>query len=409
MRTGHYQILAESLDADDVGRMLEQLHRQLTRDFGRAPAGSLRVAVYGSKERFHAALAADGQPRVDAGGYYSPETKKAYLWVQPSDYFTRQLILHECTHQFHFLVAANNRRPRADWFTEGLAEYYGMHDWDGTTLHVGVSPVMTLEDYPATAREHFEQRFKGDVAALAATREGGCDRPEAWALVHFLEHNHAEPFRALSAKLNAGADPAEAWGQVFGPKSAHPLDAAAVNRAFADWLVTIRQPWKIAFVSWQQRGDRFEGKSKTTGVALLKETPASLTAEVEPADRTAMPGLVFNYHSGEEYSALQVLPNGQARVVQRRDGRWLPAVVLKVRAKPGANMLAVRRAGKDWSLSVNGVEVKTVPADGQIGLYIQEGRAMFRVIGPGPTTLPDGTGVAAKAPKPARTETRPSR
>ena len=35
VRTAHYDVPVQRLEADEVGRMLEELHRQLTRFFGR--------------------------------------------------------------------------------------------------------------------------------------------------------------------------------------------------------------------------------------------------------------------------------------------------------------------------------------------------------------------------------------
>src|SRR4051812_6906807 len=127
VRTEHYDLYADGVDADDVGRMLEQFHGQMSAAFGRAPEGRLRVELYADKAGFDRALKADDQGSVDAGGDYARETKKAYLYVQPSEYYPRQLILHECTHQFHFLAATHNKAPKAEWYIEGLAEYYGMH------------------------------------------------------------------------------------------------------------------------------------------------------------------------------------------------------------------------------------------------------------------------------------------
>ena len=34
---------------------------------------------------------------VSGGGYYSEERRKAYVYIQPSEYYTRQLVLHEAT------------------------------------------------------------------------------------------------------------------------------------------------------------------------------------------------------------------------------------------------------------------------------------------------------------------------
>lgn len=397
VRTEHYDLYAEAadgvdaVDAGDIGRMLEQFHALAAVAFGRAPEGRLRVELYADKSGFDRALKADDQGSVDAGGYYAPETKKAYLYVQPSEYYTRQLILHECTHQFHFLSSTRNKAPKAEWYIEGLAEYYGMHTWDGHTLKLGATPVMTLEDYPKRAAEHFEKDFHGDFRAVV-TGTVKTHWPTSWAVVHFLMNNHPEEFRALARKLDDRADPTAAWDGVF------PGRTDELGKEFVAWLAKIRQPWEITFVAWQQWGDRFEGKSDTTGVALLKDTPTALAVGVEAAegDGDVMPGLVFGYRGKDDYYAVQTLPNRNVRLVHRRGGRWLPAVYFPAKARKGANDLALSRRGDKWTLSLNGAELASLEVEGRAGLYVQEGRAYFKVrsdppVGPRTVTR-NGTG-----------------
>jgi hypothetical protein len=189
-RSAHYDLYTESVDAAEAGAVLDALWDRLKEHFGSAPEGRLRVEVYATKDGMHGALERDRQWKVDAGGCYAPDTKKAYLWVQPSESFTRQLLIHEATHQFHFLAATGNRGPAAEWYTEGLAEYFGMHNWDGKELKIGVVPAVSLEDYPAQAarqlsalgadavlsangREIFRAPFDGEVGLNV---EGCCAR-----------------------------------------------------------------------------------------------------------------------------------------------------------------------------------------------------------------------------------------
>ena len=137
-RTEHYELHVDgSLDAVELGRLLERLHAKLTTYFDAAPAGRLRIEILRDETQFKQALADSGEPHEDFGGYYSPAAKTAWLFVQPSAYFTRHLLLHEATHQFHFLIATGNHAPAAEWYREGLADYMGLHTWDGKQLRVG--------------------------------------------------------------------------------------------------------------------------------------------------------------------------------------------------------------------------------------------------------------------------------
>lgn len=373
IHTEHYDVHVERLNPDEVGRLLEAFHQQLTEAYGTAPQGRLRVEIYADQAAYEKALKGDVHEEVDSGGYYAPETKKAYLWVQPSEYYTRQLLLHECTHQFHFLAACGNKAPKAQWYVEGLAEYYGIHNWDGHTLKLGVAPEMTLEDYPERASTHFRDVFHHDLNAMVAGKVK-THWATSWALVHFLAHAHGEQFHALAKKLDGGAEPMEAWREVFGG------EPSAMTEEFERWMTKIRQPWKIAFIAWQQQGERFEGKSDTTAVALLKDRPTDLRVEIERGDDEVMPGFVFGYRSKEDYYGLQMMPRGAVRIVQRRDGHWLPGTYLPVKLHGAINQLALRRKGDVWTLYANDTELATIEVEGAAGLYVQEGKALFRVI-----------------------------
>jgi hypothetical protein len=315
--TEHYDLHAEGVDEDEVGRLLEALHADLTKHFGRAPKGKLRIEIYRTRDDWATALRRDRQIVPDgAGGYYAPGTKTAYLYVQPSEYFTRQLILHEATHQFHYLAATGNRNPAVGWYTEGLAEYFAMHNWDGTKLQTGVVPAVTLEDYPAKALEQFDARGQ-DFPGLV----GG----EAERLAEFA-------------------------------------------KAFRAWIVEHQQPWKIVWVAWQERGDRIEGASNVNGIALLKKPAERLEAEI---DGDALAGLVFGFRSADEFTLFQRTSGGW-RVVRRKNGAW---ETLGSGAKSG-RVLAVTRKGECF---VDGERVGTFETSGDLGLNVDGGRARFKV------------------------------
>lgn len=61
------------------------------------------------------------------------------IWVlgQPSEYYTRHLLIHEGAHAFAFHVFGG---AGPAWFMEGTAEYLATHSWDGTQIKVGVVP-----------------------------------------------------------------------------------------------------------------------------------------------------------------------------------------------------------------------------------------------------------------------------
>ncbi len=378
-----YTVYAEGLDPVEIARMLGGLHADLTRHFGRSPKPGLSVAVYASRRTFADALTRDRQPAPrSAGGYYSPSTRKVYLYAQPSAYFTRQLILHECTHQFHWLVATGNRAPSAGWYTEGLAEYFAMHNWDGRRLRTGVVPAITLEDYPAKALEAFEAAGR-DLEAVA-TCQVPCGRPLAWALVHFLMNAHEGRFRELSRRLDRRDDPAAAWRAVFADT------APALGEALRRWIEQHAQPWRIVWTAWQQRGEAIEGRSATNALAVLKQTPARLTVDVEPVGDKLKAGLAFAYRSPEDFHLFQVVEGGRYRVLRRKGTVWVllshgrvPAPTTTATTRPAQTVELTVVAGDDGAtLFANGRQVERVAVTGQVGLNVDACIARFRVLEP---------------------------
>lgn len=365
LRTDHYDLHVEGADARDVGAMLEQLHGQLRGHFGTAPRERLTLALYATRDRWARALQADGQfVPPNAGGYYAPGPRKVYAWAQPSAYFTRHVLIHEATHQFHWLAATGNATPSAPWYYEGLAEYFGMHDWDGRRLRTGVVPAVTLEDYPAAALACY-QAAGGALERLRASEA----RPAAWALVAFLRERHGEAFGRLAGRLDRGEDAAAAWAAVFG-------GVDGLSRELGAWLGEHRQPWQVVWTAWQQRGEALESESPTMSITILKQTPGRLSVRVEPQGPGEAAGLVFGYRSPDDFYLFQALPGGLVRVLRRREGAWA-ALGAPVPVKD-SSVLSVAPEAAGTALWAGGTRVALVDAVGQVGLNVQNGRALFR-------------------------------
>ncbi len=367
--TAHYDLHVEGLDAREVGDMLEQLYAQLRNYFGAAPRGRLRLALYATREKWASAIQADGE-RVPpkAGGYYAPYTQKVYAWIQPSVYSTRHLLLHEATHQFHWLAATGNAAPSANWYIEGLAEYFGMHNWDGKSLRTGLVPTITLEDYPAAAWKKYE--------AAGADLQTMCyraDRPEAWALVRFLLETHHDQFRRLAARLDRQDEPIAAWKEVFGN------DAAGLSQEFGNWLRNHTQPWQIVWVAWQQRGDAIECESQTMSMTILKETPKTFTVQVEPQTVGGTAGLVFGYESQRDFYLFHAAPDNNVRILRRQNGSWVTVFLQTLSPAENCRVLSVTADEKSTTLWAGGKKITTIAAIGQVGLSAENGRALFRL------------------------------
>ena len=369
--TEHYHVRSAGPDAEVVGWMLEGLHEQLSDFFGRRPEGRLEVEIFATREAFLEALGRDGLKYVGGGGYCAPRTKKAYLFPQPSEYFTRQLILHEAAHQFHFFVATGNRPPRSAWYVEGLAEYFAMHNFDGRSLETGVVPAIALEDYPAKAIDALDA-LDWDLKGIVSGRVKA-GRPLAWSLVHFLVHRRPAEFKRLAAKLDRDEEPLAAWEATLGQIT--PEFVAE----YRGWVEDNAQPWSIVWTAWQEVGDRIEGHSRVVGVCVLKETPGRLEAEMELVDGKLKAGLVFGYRSPQDFYMLQVFSHGWVWIVRRVNDRWETLASEAVPKAQGRNVVALSRDKSRVTLSVNGREVRTLEAPGQVGLNVDGCRVRFRV------------------------------
>jgi hypothetical protein len=370
-RTKHYDLYSETGDAFEQGRLLEALHGHLRKHFEKAPDKRLRVRVYANVKRFRQALAADGLDENKSGGFYSFKTKIVYLYQQPSAFYTRQLLLHESTHQFHHHLTSD-AALNCFWYHEGLAEYFGMHNWDGKALQVGVVPALTLEDYPAkalAALAETERNFTGIVSA-----RGKVEYAVAWSLVHFLLNRQPERFRKLAARLDRGDAPLEAWRDTFAQDQ-----VPALLKDYRAWVEKHQQPWKIVWQSWQQFGAALEGSDpKVNALAVLKQTPERFAFEMERVQGTGPCGLVFGFRSDQDFYLLQYVNDKEARRLRFKDGKWVERKTFALPPRSGGlHQLAATVNDKQVALFVNGVRLETLPAPGQVGLNVDSCTARF--------------------------------
>ncbi len=366
----YYDIQAEGLDAADAGRMLDQLHQQLRPFFGKPPENRIPVFVYAARAEFEQALAEEGYSAGDLGGGYSVASGKIYLCLQPSQYYTRHLLLHEATHQFHAANTPSLKLPRAFWYREGIAEYFAMHNWDGQRLRTGVVPAISIEDYPQQALQWLEE---GDLQELVADKTE-CPRPAAWALVHFLLHKHARKFRVLREMLDRNQPPLPAWRKVFG------ASPRVMRKDLRAWLTGHQQPWQNVWIAWQERGAVLEGRNlKGQALAVLKQTPQRMQVELQPGDGRWQAGLVFGYQSPADFATAQILADGKLWI--RRRWQVLAEPFFVDRGPDGDRPVRIEliQAADQVTVKVAGYESPPLEAPGQMGLTVGEGCVQFQV------------------------------
>lgn len=393
--TEHYDVRTRALDPAEVAEILEQLHAHLADFFGKAPAERLQVELFADVAECRRALERDGHPAVAGGGYYAPENRKVYLYAQPSAYFTRQLLLHEATHQFQFLSSTGNRKPRTTWHVEGLAELFGMHNWaddrdsrltksgsppssplatePSGRLRCGVVPAVSLEDYPAKAlaelREHAGQP---DWLRRVLAGQVEASRPLSWALAHFLFHRDRSAFRDLVCRLDRDEDPLESLQTTFGALTPTLLDD------LCRWIGDHQQPWSVVWIEWQASGEALEGYSQTLGLIVHKTPLDRLEAAIEPAGGRWKAGGVFGFQDESEFYLVELSDSGSVRVVRRSGSQWQP--VLARRLPDPSRRFAIERRGAQWAVLVGEETICTLDAPGKLGLYVDACRARFAPI-----------------------------
>ena len=109
LHTAHYDLYTECPNPQETATILEQFYDQLQKFFGKAPTERLRVKYFSDKDSYIADLkAAKISANPPPRGEYSFITHASYILEQSSTVESRNILLHECTHQFHCLSMTGN-------------------------------------------------------------------------------------------------------------------------------------------------------------------------------------------------------------------------------------------------------------------------------------------------------------
>ncbi len=327
--TEHYEVSTggSAAEAEEWGRVLETAWPQFGDVFGSSPklrrGERLRVAVFEDDATWRAAIVAGGGMAPSSGGYYCPVAKTAYLKRQPTRWYTRTLLLHEAAHQFHYLGATGNSPPGADWYIEGIAEHVACHTWDGTSLRLGVVPLLSLEDRAGAALTAVAAADFGLEKLLVARP---VRRPEAMHLVRFLRDGAGGAFRkrfdGLARKLDRGTS--VSWTQMRRTLG-DPDEFVAAWRA---WLPTVQEPLVSVFVEWEARAaDQLRGTGKTISICRTREPARRISARARPM--SAGPwrvGVLLHFEGPDRYTVAFLTGDAEGEAAVRVDrmtaGRW---------------------------------------------------------------------------------------
>ncbi|MEN6451794.1 MAG: hypothetical protein ABFC96_14990 [Thermoguttaceae bacterium] len=160
-------------------------------------------------------------PVAEGRGYTWYDT--FWLDEQPSEWYRRELFLHEGAHGFMYTVLGD---CGPIWYMEGMAEYLGTHRWQQDRLTLGYMP-RSREESPRWGRvptiqklvaEHHAQKLPSVIEFTPAA----CQRPETyawcWAAVTLLDRHprYQARFRQLVSQVGR-ADFNEQFHRLFQP------------------------------------------------------------------------------------------------------------------------------------------------------------------------------------------------
>ncbi|MEN6458327.1 MAG: hypothetical protein ABFC63_05305 [Thermoguttaceae bacterium] len=145
-------------------------------------------------------------PVPEGRGYTRFDT----FWLddQPSDWYRRELLLHEGTHGFMYTVLGDCGPP---WYMEGMAEYLGTHRWEQGRLTLGYMP-RSRDESPRWGRVPTIQRLveRNQMASLDSIiryETTAHRQPEAyawcWAVATLLDRHprYQQRFRKLTQQV----------------------------------------------------------------------------------------------------------------------------------------------------------------------------------------------------------------
>jgi hypothetical protein len=261
-------------------------------------------------------------PEFPNGYTYNGE---CYLFEQTGDYYRRHLFLHEGTHAFQFYVA---KLHSDQWYTEGVAEYLGLHEWKDGKLKLGLMPT-AVDQVPKWGRiEYLQQAIRrGETLTFAQLRNlqgpsyaNTVSYAWSWAAIAVMEHHpqyreRARKFRTAARETNFR----DAWQKLFAADQADLRDDIAIYAHGAeygyDWernrvefragrsFPADRREGRCAVDSargWQASGIQLTGgevyEIRATGQVLLQQKPEPWPAEAN--------GITLAYHAGQPLGIL---------------------------------------------------------------------------------------------------------
>jgi hypothetical protein len=379
LSTGHFILYVEGLDPAETSRILEAAYAEMSRFFsGIEPDRKLQVKIYATRERFqsefdrlHRMFAAKRKLR-DSAGVYFRETACAYLYAQPQESMTRQVLLHELGHEYHDFIRPWDKVPSLVFFDEGLAEYFAQHNWDGKVLRLGVMPIIGKVDYPRVALQQLKNTAQFDLQSVV-DGDTDVDYPLAWGLVSFAIEKHRPKFDIWRQGINNDVEPHVVWQKQFGPVTPEFL------QSFETWLETKALPWQVVSGEWFPSGDAIQGRALEDefAVAILNQSPPELSLALN-APSNGIAGAVFGFRGAKNFHVVQHCPDGHWDVMHCEGGAFLREHHRTFPSTSGEANIRIVPGEVFTSLRFGTHTLEVTNAVGRVGLWVKEGSQSFR-------------------------------
>ncbi|MHC4840464.1 MAG: hypothetical protein ACYTDT_05805 [Planctomycetota bacterium] len=380
----HYRLEtdANKIIAQEYLNIMEAEWPQLVEFFEKKPQlaknQKLVVNFLTTQQLWHKKLKEDGVGiPFGAGGYYTPQTSAVYFYRQPTVYNTRQLLIHEVMHQFHYLACCNNRKPADVWYIEGIVEHLSRHNWNGEMLELGAVPLVTLANYPKQALKLFKQEDYSLAGMVDSTRQSA--RPEQWALVHYLLTEQSGKYLSGWDKLRSKLDQHQKAGKWFRKFIGDP---AKLQPKILKWLEEEQEPFVYLWNEWEARGfDEVTGWAKVTSGIATREDVDMVSCHVDvPKTGAWAGGILLDYVDNKDYTVGHIRSNGEYTIsrmtingwARMRSGKYNKAAGQKLKLK------AKRIESGDVEYWVNDKLIETIPVNGKrMGFCLENCRLVF--------------------------------
>lgn len=161
--------------------MLDLVYMKYCKTFGKPKSPrKCHVRIYSSHQEF---MSRERKP-AGVGGFYGGGRVTAYHGKFGPTGSTQTVLFHECTHQFHDMVAGIRRAQI--WFTEGLASFFECSEVDEQgKIHVGV----VNNDRLGVVQKGVKSGNYINLEKLLSTPQsgfGGAHYAYAWTVLYFL-------------------------------------------------------------------------------------------------------------------------------------------------------------------------------------------------------------------------------